>query len=65
MKHVLVFGGTGMLAKTTSWLAEQADHTVVFARNKSRAGRISKKSERNRARLHGNRSIKSANNKGN
>ncbi|MBM7839647.1 NAD(P)-dependent dehydrogenase (short-subunit alcohol dehydrogenase family) [Alkalihalobacillus xiaoxiensis] len=43
MKHALVFGGTGMLAKTTSWLAEQADHTVVFARNKSRAGRISKK----------------------
>lgn len=43
MNHVIVFGGTGMLAGATSWLASQADHTVVFARNKNKAEKVSER----------------------
>jgi NAD(P)-dependent dehydrogenase (short-subunit alcohol dehydrogenase family) len=41
--HVLVFGGTGMLAQTTGWIAEHAKHTVAFGRNKQRLNGLAKK----------------------
>ncbi|MFZ4451080.1 short-chain dehydrogenase [Salibacterium aidingense] len=34
--HVLVFGGTGMLAKATGWMTKHATRTVVFGRNQGR-----------------------------
>lgn len=33
MKHIFIFGGTGMLLKTTKWLFEEATYTRVFGRN--------------------------------
>ncbi|MGN8646749.1 short-chain dehydrogenase [Gracilibacillus sp. HCP3S3_G5_1] len=40
MKHVIIFGGTGMLAGATKWLIENAEHTSVVGRNKQRLERL-------------------------
>jgi len=40
--HVLIFGGTGMLAKATGWIAARSERTVVFGRNRHRLERIAK-----------------------
>lgn len=36
MKHVIIFGGTGMLAGATKWLIENAEQISVVGRNKQR-----------------------------
>lgn len=36
MKHALVIGGSGMLAKTSLWLAEQFDQVSVIGRSRQR-----------------------------
>lgn len=41
--HVLVFGGTGMLAQATSWIVENATNTVVFGRNRQRLDFLKKR----------------------
>ncbi|WP_156320871.1 short-chain dehydrogenase [Bacillus sp. JCM 19041] len=40
MNHVLVFGGTGMLAEAVSWLGGQSENLVVYARNEKKAESI-------------------------
>ncbi|WP_152658319.1 short-chain dehydrogenase [Oceanobacillus sp. CFH 90083] len=40
MKHVIIFGGTGMLAGATKWLAENAEHISIVGRNKYRLERL-------------------------
>lgn len=42
--HVLIFGGTGMLAQATGWVAERSDFTVAFGRNRQRLDRLEKRS---------------------
>ncbi|GGC78320.1 short-chain dehydrogenase [Thalassobacillus devorans] len=44
MKHALVVGGTGMLAETTLWLADQGYHVSVVARNKRKMDKVLKRS---------------------
>lgn len=41
MKHVLVVGGTGMIAKATQWLNEQGYHLTLIARNRKKLQRVS------------------------
>ncbi|WP_453993681.1 short-chain dehydrogenase [Bacillus nitroreducens] len=38
--HVLIFGGTGMLAEASGWIAEHANHSIVFGRNMQRLERL-------------------------
>ncbi|MET3695683.1 hypothetical protein SAMN05877753_102786 [Bacillus oleivorans] len=40
--HVLIFGGTGMLAEATGWITTNADHTIAYGRNKTRLERLEK-----------------------
>jgi hypothetical protein len=40
MKHALVIGGTGMLAKVSLWLAKEGFHTTVLARNRQRLQKL-------------------------
>ncbi|SEB10110.1 hypothetical protein SAMN05421743_11696 [Thalassobacillus cyri] len=40
MKHGLVVGGTGMLAKTTIWLADNGYHVSVLARNQRKTDKL-------------------------
>lgn len=41
--NALVFGGTGMLAKTTCWITEHASQTIVLGRSQERLNRIRNK----------------------
>ncbi|MBU9713692.1 short-chain dehydrogenase [Evansella tamaricis] len=41
--HVLVVGGTGMLARTSLWLVEQGYHVSIIARNKPKMEVLLKK----------------------
>ncbi|MFB4159524.1 short-chain dehydrogenase [Geomicrobium sp. JSM 1781026] len=38
--HALIFGGTGMLAGATKWVAEHATHATAFGRNEQRLHRL-------------------------
>ncbi|WP_176224011.1 short-chain dehydrogenase [Thalassobacillus devorans] len=46
MKHALVIGGTGMLAETTLWLADQGYHVSVVVRNKQKMDKLIERSTR-------------------
>ncbi|WP_090234560.1 hypothetical protein [Lentibacillus halodurans] len=41
--NVLIFGGTGMLAEATGWIAAHANHTIAFERNRQRLDLLKKK----------------------
>lgn len=51
MKHVIVFGGTGMLAGATKWLIENTDHISVVGRNKHRLERLHPRYDKGNFRL--------------
>ncbi|MFD2630428.1 short-chain dehydrogenase [Oceanobacillus kapialis] len=40
--NVLVFGGTGMLAEATGWVANHATHTIAFGRDPHKLARLAK-----------------------
>lgn len=41
--NVLIFGGTGMLAKATGWVITHANETIVYGRNQARLNQIKNK----------------------
>ncbi|MCG3421042.1 hypothetical protein [Oceanobacillus jordanicus] len=43
--NVLVFGGTGMLAEATGWIAQHANHTIAFGRDAHKLARLTQKYE--------------------
>lgn len=46
MKHGLVVGGTGMLAKTTIWLADNGYYVSVLARNRRKMDKLLEQSHK-------------------
>jgi hypothetical protein len=50
MKHVIIFGGTGMLANASKWLIENTDRISIVGRNRHKLNQL--RSERDHSDLH-------------